>query len=204
MPIPASGALSFINFDYYFGDGNHGNFSSGPNTNVALSSYYRGGTYVPNVTPNNSIPTSGQISFNNFRSATGKIGQDFPTSTGISGTLKGTKLWGSPQFGGGGGFIQSYRADFIEQHLYRNSATNILTYELGSGSNDAVLINDDLTFVSVTISSSGGPTNEYTRSSGTYTAATSTTPNKWTWSVSTDVINPSLDGQFNIRTKFFS
>lgn len=204
MPIPASGALSFGTFDYYFGNGNHGDFFSGPNSNVPISSYYRGGTYVPNITTNNSIPISGQISFDNFRGATGKIGQDFPTSVGISGTLKGTKSWGSPQFGGGGGIIESYRADFVEQHLYRNSATNILTYELGSGSNDAVLINDDLTFVSFTISSAGGPTNEYTRSSGTYTAATSTTPNKWTWSVGTDVINPSLDGTFNSRLKFFS
>ena len=66
MPIAASGALSFTDFDFWFGDGNYGNFSSGPNSNVSLSSYYRGGTYVPNVTPNNSIPTSGQISFNNF------------------------------------------------------------------------------------------------------------------------------------------
>ena len=203
MPIPASGSLSFTDFDYYFGNGNYGEISSGPNSNVPMSSYYRGGTYVPNITVNNSIPTSGTISFLNFRGATGRVNQNGDTTRGTSGTLRGVKSWGSPTFGGSFFFLLSYRASFVDQHLYWNSATNILTYELGSGSNDAVLINDDLTFFAVATGGVSFP-NEYLRSSATYTAATSTTPNKWTWSsVASD---PTTDGTsvMYLRTKFFS
>lgn len=202
MPIPASGAISFVDFDYYFGDGNYGDYSSGPNSNVSVSSYYRGGTYVPNVTPNNSIPLSGQISFSNFRSATGRVNQSETFSLGTSGTFTGTKTWGTPTFGGGLSFLSSYNAGFVEQHFYWNSATSTLTYEMGSGSNDAVLSNDDFTFVSV---ATGGPSypNEYSRSSATYTAATSTTPNRWQWSgVSSSPFGGT--GTYYFRTKFYS
>ena len=201
MPIPASGALSFIDFDYYFGNGNYGDFSSGPNSNVSLSSYYRGGTYVPNVTPNNSIPTSGQISFNNFRSSTGRVSMSNEIAIGTSGTLIGVKNWGTPTFGGALAFLQSYNVNFEDQHFYWNSATSTLTYEIGSGSNDAVLTNNDFTFVAVATGGSAYP-NEYSRSSGTYTAATSTTPNKWTWSVGSSPFGAGSTYYF--RTKFYS
>lgn len=201
MPIAASGALSFTDFDYWFGDGNYGNFSSGPNSNVSLSSYYKGGTYVPNVTPNTSIPTSGQISLSQFYGATGRVSQSETFNLGTSGTLKGTKGWGTPTFGGGLSFLSSYNVGFAEQHFYWDSATSTLTYEIGSGSNDAVLTNSDLTFVAVATGGSAYP-NEYSRSSGTYTAATSTTPNKWTWTVASDPIGGS--GTYYFRTKFYS
>ena len=58
MPLPASGAISFDNLQTEFG-----------NTNpIPISDYYRG-ALVPNITVNNSVPTSGQISMSNFYSA---------------------------------------------------------------------------------------------------------------------------------------
>jgi hypothetical protein len=201
MPIAASGALSFTDFDYWFGDGNYGDFSSGPNSNVSLSSYYKGGTYVPNVTPNTSIPASGQISMSQFYGATGRVSTSEATSLGTSGTLSGVKSWGTPTFGGGLSFLVSYNSGFAEQHLYWNSANSTLTYEIGSGSNDAVLSNSDLTFVAVATGGSGYP-NEYSRSSATYTAATSTTPNKWTWSIGSSPFGGS--GTLYFRVKFYS
>jgi hypothetical protein len=201
MPVQASGQLTLPGtFDFWFGNGNYGDFSSGPNSNVSLSAYYRGGTYVPNVTPNNSIPTSGGISFNNFRGATGRVSIGESTTLGSSGTLIGVKSSGSPQFGGGLGYLNSYRAS-AGQHLYWNSSTNILTYEVGNSSNDAVLTNDDLTFYSISTGGSSYP-NEYFRSSATYTAATSTTSNKWTWSVGSSPFGGS--GLVYLKTKFYS
>ena len=201
MPIPGSGALSFIDFDYYFGDGNYGAFSSGPNTNVALSLYYRAGGIVPTISQNISIPSSGQISMSQFYGTTGRVSMSNEIAIGTSGTLKGVKNWGTPTFGGALAFLQSYNVNFEDQHFYWNSATSTLTYEIGSGSNDPVLTNTDLTFVAVATGGSAYP-NEYTRSSGTYTAATSTTPNKWTWSVGSDPFGAGSTYYF--RTKFYS
>jgi hypothetical protein len=60
MPLPASGAISFDNLQTEFG-----------NTNpIPLNEYYRGGTLVPNISVNNSVPTSGTISLFNFYNAT--------------------------------------------------------------------------------------------------------------------------------------
>jgi len=60
MPLPGSGAISCDNLQTEFG-----------NTNpIALSEYYRGGTsLVPNISVNNSVPTSGQISISNLYAA---------------------------------------------------------------------------------------------------------------------------------------
>ena len=60
MPLPASGAISFDNLQTEFG-----------NTNpIPISDYYRGANLVPNISVNNSVPTSGQISLSNFYNAT--------------------------------------------------------------------------------------------------------------------------------------
>ncbi len=41
--------------------------------NSRINSYYRGGTFVQNITENSKIPTSGQISFDQFFCSTGEI-----------------------------------------------------------------------------------------------------------------------------------
>jgi hypothetical protein len=45
-----------------------GLYGGADNTNVALSHYYKGGSYVTNTSGNSSVPTSGTIDFSDFRS----------------------------------------------------------------------------------------------------------------------------------------
>lgn len=59
MPLQSSGAISLNDLQTEFGGSNP----------IAITEYYRGGGLVPNVTVNNSVPTSGQISLSNFYGA---------------------------------------------------------------------------------------------------------------------------------------
>lgn len=56
MVLQSSGAISLNDIQNEFGGANP----------IGLNEYYRGGSYVPNITANNSIPTSGAISLSNF------------------------------------------------------------------------------------------------------------------------------------------
>ncbi len=60
MPMPSSGTITFAQLQTEFGGSNP----------ISLNEYYRGGAYVPNITANNAVPTSGAISLSNFYSAT--------------------------------------------------------------------------------------------------------------------------------------
>ena len=60
MTLPSSGPLSLSDIRGEFG---------GP-TPIALENYYRGGSYVPNITQNSGIPTSGAISIKSFYGTT--------------------------------------------------------------------------------------------------------------------------------------
>lgn len=51
MPTQSSGPISFSDLNSALGTG----------TPVSFNQLYRGGTFVPNITPNNDIPTSGTI-----------------------------------------------------------------------------------------------------------------------------------------------
>ena len=59
MPIPATGAITLAQIQTEFGGADP----------ISINEYYRGGAYVPNTTRNNGVPTSGGISFENFRSS---------------------------------------------------------------------------------------------------------------------------------------
>lgn len=61
----SSGSVSISELQSFFGT------SAG-----SLSSYYRGGGIVPNVSQNNAIPTSGAISLSNFYGATNSAPQE--------------------------------------------------------------------------------------------------------------------------------
>jgi len=63
MALQSSGTISHDNIQTEFGGANP----------ISLSEYYRGGTYVPNISQNNSIPTSGTISEANFYSTQNKV-----------------------------------------------------------------------------------------------------------------------------------
>ena len=57
MTLPTSGQISLNDVRAEFGS---------PSSNVSMSQFYRGGSFVIAVTKNNNIPTSGQISMSNF------------------------------------------------------------------------------------------------------------------------------------------
>ena len=79
MVIPSTGAISMNTIQTEFGGSNP----------ISLNEYYRGGNLVPNfanVTINNSVPTSGAISMNNFRGSAAFYGlQDLVSNGGLSG-----------------------------------------------------------------------------------------------------------------------
>lgn len=54
MTLPASGTITFLQIKNEYGGSNR------------LLDYYRGGTYVPNITQNANVPTSGTITAKNF------------------------------------------------------------------------------------------------------------------------------------------
>ena len=60
MALQSSGTISLANVQSEFGGSNP----------ISMSEYYRGGSEVPNVSINNSIPTSGAISLSNFYGGT--------------------------------------------------------------------------------------------------------------------------------------
>lgn len=63
MPLPSSGPISFSDIQSQFGGTNP----------ISLSEYYRGGGFVTNTGVNNTIPTSGAISVNNFYNTYGRV-----------------------------------------------------------------------------------------------------------------------------------
>jgi len=56
MPLQTSGQISLNDIQNEFGGTNP----------TSITEYYRGGSFVPDTTTNSSIPTSGQISFDDF------------------------------------------------------------------------------------------------------------------------------------------
>jgi len=60
MALQNGGAISLLDIQNEFGGSNP----------INISEYYRGGTYVPNISANSSIPTGGTISFNDFYGGT--------------------------------------------------------------------------------------------------------------------------------------
>ena len=71
MAVTSSAPISITNLVTEFG-------GSAPH---ALTEYYRGGSLVPNVTANNSVPASGAISLTDFFGATATSGTDDRTIT---------------------------------------------------------------------------------------------------------------------------
>lgn len=63
MPLPSSGPLSFSDLQSQFGGTNP----------ISLSEYYRGGSFVTNTAVNNTIPTAGTITLNNFYNTYGRV-----------------------------------------------------------------------------------------------------------------------------------
>ena len=79
MAVTSSAPISITDLVTEFG-------GSAPHS---LTEYYRGGSLVPNVTANNSVPTSGAISLTDFFGATATSGTDDRTLTIDSGSTGG-------------------------------------------------------------------------------------------------------------------
>jgi hypothetical protein len=74
MPLQSSGAISLYDICDFFGAAR----------STPLESFYRGGSYVPNITANNGIPTSGTINVKDFYGAVALKTYDFIFTAGQS------------------------------------------------------------------------------------------------------------------------
>lgn len=86
MAMPSSGAINFGQLQTEFGGSNP----------IGINEYYRSGTYVPPLTANASVPTSGAISMSNFYSATVSTDMDASytaESVGVKGGGSTCTLW---------------------------------------------------------------------------------------------------------------
>lgn len=169
MPTPSSGPISFLNLKNAFGTSNP----------VPLNTFYRGGSNVPNISPNTNIATAGQTSLHDYYSAWATKTLSFTVTVGSSTIIKvGTA------YGYGNGFGSISDGSFLTpsgtmsvQALYYDTGTSYWHLKIGSSSipNDS-----DLTFVQVSVTgySVGG-----IRSTG----VTSTAVNSryWKWPAST-------------------
>lgn len=72
MALQISGTMSLDDIQDEFGGANP----------ININEYYKGGTYVPNTTTNSSIPTSGEISFDDFYGGDDSTSTPFTSSSG--------------------------------------------------------------------------------------------------------------------------
>lgn len=98
MALPSSGPISFNDLATQFG-------GTQP---ILLSQYYRGGGLVPDIPPNSGIPTSGEISLNQFHGAASQLNTQTFTSAGTFTVPTNVTLLTITVIGGGGGSGGSY------------------------------------------------------------------------------------------------
>lgn len=119
MAIKSSGSLALSEIQTEFGGSNP----------IGLSEYYRGGTYVPNISANSNIPTSGQISISNFYSASRRY---VINATLTVSQTAGFNLWdwivanyGSTSF--------PYDVTFNNNVLIRSNTSGVPSFTTGTG-----------------------------------------------------------------------
>ena len=178
MPTPSSGPISFLNLQNAFGIG-----SPAP-----INQLYRGGTYVPNIIPDNAIPTSGQVSLRDYYSAWGNKTLSFTMTIGSRAGKKGKK---GSLFGYGSGFGSISANTFLTPNgtitiggLYYstgNAKWHLKLAHTGSAPADT-----DLSFTSVSVT---GYNINGVRSARTNTY-TSGNSRQWAWHV-TNTAHPT-------------
>lgn len=145
MPTPSSGPISFADIRTAFG-------ASSP---LSFNQLYRAGSLVPNITPNNDIPTAGEIDMQEMYSAWANKVLSFTITVGsipVSG--KGYYYgFGATKKGGSFGSIST--RTFLTPNgpmridgLYFSTGTNAWHLHLSSSSAPA---NTDLTFRTVAV-----------------------------------------------------
>jgi len=134
MALPTSGQISLNDIKNEFG---------GSSSNIYISNYYRGGSYVPNTSVNNSIPTSGTVYFSYYyggtnqqvwsptiNNATWGGFKSNDTYTGYKSSVLGSYY---------GGSMSDYTIDFLSnlrvrgiwhQRLYANDNTTVTSNEV--------------------------------------------------------------------------
>lgn len=174
MPTQSSGPISFNDLKNFLGTG----------TPIAFNSLYRGGDYVPDITPNNDIPTAGAIDLQDmYNTWTNKTLAFTITVGSVLASSKKGRFYGYGRTSKGDSFGSISTDNFLTplgpltiEGLYYSTNTQAWHLHLSSVSAPA---NSDLAFRSVAIS--GYPF------TGTRVAATSTqavgNTRRWNWSV---------------------
>lgn len=180
MALQSSGAISLSDIASEFGD----------STPHSINEFYRGGSLVSNTSTNTNVPTSGQVSFNNFYGAAGELWSTTVTNAytsfafdivtafyrGFKSGTSGDSLWS--QIGNLGSANDS-TVDFLSGASLIVLGESSLDVE---GDNDSGVLCFEVQgtfsnagFTTLTIGSVG-----YNRTSATYSSTNGRT--KWTWS----------------------
>jgi hypothetical protein len=173
MPTPSSGPISFQNLNNTFGTG----------TPVSFATLYRNGPYVPNISPDNSVPLSGPISLEDFYSTWGRKSLAFTITVGNGNAGKGKGKKGLCYGYRQSGFGSISSASFLTpdgtmqiKSFYYSVGLGSWILQLSSTSSPA---DTDISFRSISVSgySVGG-----VRASRTSTSALSNY-RTWRWNV---------------------
>jgi len=192
-------------------------FNSGGAAPHNLTDYYRGGTFVPDITANNTIPTSGSISLTDFYSTTNTVLPDINVSgsnfTSVYMTARGYSNPGSGSSGYNGTYFNTFRAydssgkppPLIANRQLRNTSTYTTgaTYNLScqhlTQNNNAVAIGGSCS------STNGGPAytvgtdayNTWVTDSDQFTPTAASVQITWDVTTSNQAINVS--NQMRVR-----
>lgn len=99
MALQTSGAITISDIQGEFG-------GSAPHS---LSEYYRGGAFVPDISANSGIPTSGTIKLSDFYGAKNVVPSSAPTITGHDATSNSLIIYFNPPSDDGGSPITDYQ-----------------------------------------------------------------------------------------------
>jgi hypothetical protein len=171
MPTPSSGPISFQDLQTAFGTG----------VPVSFNTLYRGGSNVPDITPNDAISTANTISLQEFYSTWGNKTLSFTITVGSAAVSGKGYYFGYGHLTKGSNFGSIDQSTFLTPNgpmtiegLYYGTSTTSWHLHLSSASAPA---NTDLTFKSVSISgySIGGIRNSATSTQTVGTAR------RWNW-----------------------
>lgn len=169
MPTQSSGPISFADINSALGTG----------TPLSFNQLYRGGPFVPDITPNSDIPTSGEINMQEMYDTWGIKTKSFTVTVGThnSGKKKGALFGFGTGFGSiSNGTFLTYNGTMTITGLYYSTTDQAWFLTISSTSSPA---DNNSTFVNVSVSgySIGG-----VRGSATNTQVVGNS-REWEWSV---------------------